>query len=197
MNIDEWNALHRCVKKECQPGSKEWCESMAKIIDELINGEGGVGNAKKGLVKRFADQQFSPGQYGPPPNVTKQAAPQFLGGNGQPPWQYERTIDGKTTHPWTTHDQEYRKQQNELNNKVDEYEKNNCPDDDLPPNREEWQTAPAPSAESWAKGWFGASGMAIPVSNPFLPGGRLISGAKGVAGWIGKLFGGGKPAYAY
>ena len=199
MDIDKWNALHECVRN-CEVGSPEWCESLARIIDELINGDG-QGGVKKGLKLRFQQNSHplaSSEGYGPRPNLVRDVDPSLLNGDGDPPWPYERLNNrGQLRYPWETHNDEIRRQQNELQNKVEMYEDNDCPDGGLPADREEWMTRPLPTVEEWVSGWHGASGRAMPTSLPIPnPVGIGRAAGVGVVRWIGRMLGGGRAAPA-
>lgn len=207
MTPQEYSALHRCYNGDCEPGSEEWCESLARIIEEMVNGNGT--GSQKGLFTRYYEN-VSPGSspYGPRPELTAAVDPSLIGPDGNPPWQYmgPNAKGTRMVPSWETHNEQFRSQQQDLANKMDDYRNNNCPDDDLPPNAEEWATRPAPTVQEWVDNHHElqrliASDVPIqPVALPIPTSiGRslLMSGGRSVAGWVGRLFGGGAAAVAH
>lgn len=95
------------------------CKCLRDKIDELVN-----------------NVRSSPGS-GTQGLATRFAAQ--VAGGAEPP----------NTAAWSNHQDQIINQQNQVNDHLNAYDKNKCPDDDLPPNARAYASRPLPTAAEW------------------------------------------------
>jgi len=162
MTPNEWDALERCVTGDCEPESEEICDAIARMLDEYINGDGTGHQLERRIPKglrtnRYPEQTSGQGNGPRLQDLDWNDARQheIEGPNGPTvPWPTRPPQNSSANYPsWLNHNRAIEFDQQKMQDLLQQHEDNNCDDDDLPPDAEDWAQAPLPTPAQWVEAW--------------------------------------------
>ena len=119
----------RSLRKTLRECEGNICQCLAEKITDLVGRQKDSTGGVKGLSDRFAEQ-VAPGASGPNAPIEP----------------------GRDANSWTRHDGEMQRQQQNLDNHLDEYEGRGCgggPGEGVPADARHWATRPRPTPAEW------------------------------------------------